>query len=272
MGCGYFLHRKHDLTFYEQNDYPGGHTNTITVDEEGVPVHMDTGFMVYNEVTYPNLTRLFRELEVPTTETSMSFSVNHVPSGLEWCGSGVNGIFGQRRNLFRPSFYRFLSQVSRFNSESIETLDNPAYATVSLAEYVREKGFGDDFVYKYLIPMSSAVWSSPPDMMLRFPAQTLIRFFSNHGFLGLNTQHRWRTVVGGSRSYRDLLIAPFREKIHCGRSAVRVTRGEAHANVRGSDGSEEQYDMVILACHADEALQLLDNPLPVEVALLTEFR
>ena len=272
MGCGHFLHPRFRLTFYERNHYIGGHTNTVTVSQDGAPVHIDTGFMVYNEVTYPNLTRLFRLIDAPTTETTMSFSVQHRPSGLEWCGSGLNGLFAQRRNLLRPAHYRFIAEVHRFNTTSPEVLTDEAYAGFSLGDYVSARGYSNDFLWKYLIPMGSAVWSSPPGKMLEFPARTLIQFFKNHGFLGLNTQHRWRTVAGGSRSYRDRLVAPFRDSIGCGRAAHRVSRGDRGATVHASDGSAETFDRVIIAAHADEALKLLENPTHEERRLLGVFR
>lgn len=271
MGCAHFLAGKHELTIYEKNDYVGGHTNTVTIEEEGRGIPVDTGFIVYNEVTYPNLTSLFRTLGVPTTPTSMSFSVQHTPSGLEWSGTGFNGLFAQRKNLFRPWFYRFLAEVRRFNSESVAILDDPGAIRLTLDEYARSRGYSRDFLDRYLIPMSSAVWSTEPRKMLDFPAVALVRFFRNHGFLGLRTQHQWRTVVGGSREYRDRLIAPFRERIHCSRPAVKVARQGAGAVVTDSGGGEGVFDAVILACHADEALALLDRPTDMEASLLGRF-
>ncbi|MCU0453865.1 MAG: FAD-dependent oxidoreductase [Bacteroidetes bacterium] len=271
MGVAHFLHVRADLVLYEKNTYVGGHTNTVTADEDGTSVPIDTGFMVFNDVTYPYLLRLFRELNVPVKPTSMSFSVQHVPSGLEWSGSSINHLFAQRRNLFRPSFVRFLLQVNRFNQESPKILDDASMVDVSLADYVRQAGFGEDFVHHYLIPMSSAVWSTPPDKMLRFPAATLVRFFKNHGFLGLDTQHQWYTVDGGSREYRERLIAPFRDRIRVGVGAARVTRTKSGVEVRGSDGSLERFDKVVLAGHADESLEILDAPTDMERRLLSAF-
>lgn len=272
MGCGYFLHRDNELTFYEQNPYVGGHTNTIVVQESERPVYIDTGFMVYNEGTYPNLTRLFRELQVPSMPTSMSFSVQHVPSGLEFCGSGISGMFAQRKNLLSPSFMSLLGQIHRFNKESVGILEDIRYSTYSLNEYVRERGYGEEFLHKYLIPMSSAVWSTPPDRMLGFPAMTLVRFFKNHGFLGLDCQHTWRTIVNGSQAYREKLIAPFRGKIYTNRAAVKVVRDGTRVTVRDSQGGAQTFDKVILACHADQALRLLENPTGAETRLLSEFK
>jgi predicted NAD/FAD-binding protein len=272
MACGHFLHRKYNVTFYEQNNYIGGHTNTITVDEDGFAVHIDTGFMVFNHVTYPHLTKLFNDLDVPTMQTSMSFSVQHVPTGLEYCGSGLNGLFAQRKNLLSPRFIKMLMQISRFNTESVKILDDERYASHTLKQYISEMGFDEDMLYKYLIPMSAAVWSTPMDLMLEFPAVTLIRFFQNHGFLGLNTQHQWHTVRGGSRMYRDIIIRPFKDKIYTSNAAVNIRREGGKAVVHATDGSSRTFDKVILACHGDQALRMLDMPSVNEQRILDKFK
>ena len=275
LGAAHFLHKRFDLTLYEQNDYIGGHTNTITVAEGARRVPIDTGFMVYNDVTYPNLTRLFRELDVATMPTSMSFSVQHLPTGLEYNGTSLNLLFGQRRNLLRPRFWRLLMAINRFNSEAIAALEDPTYASATLREYVDARGYGEDLLNLYLIPMSSAVWSTPPLLMLEFPATTLLRFWHNHGFLGLHTQHPWRTVVDGSKSYVKKIIEPFQDRVSLGRKAVRVSRTEAgngKVTVTSSDGSSSEFDKVILACHGDQALALLADPTEQETRLLREFK
>ncbi|OCX54169.1 NADP transhydrogenase subunit alpha [Mucilaginibacter sp. PPCGB 2223] len=272
MGCGHFLNQTADLTFYEQNDYVGGHTNTVTVDEHGKPVYIDTGFMVFNYKTYPNLVKLFKEIGAPVKKTDMSFSVQHVPTGLEYSGSSVNHLFAQRKNIFSLSYIKMLLEIGRFNKESVKIMDDPRYANYSLGEYIKEFKFGDDMLWKYLVPMSSAVWSTPMEKMLDFPAVTLIRFFYNHGFLGLDTQHQWYTPVKGSQSYRELLIAPFRDKIHVNRKAVKVSRESGKAVVHASDGSFEAYDKVIIATHGDQALALLYEPTADEQRLLSTFK
>src|ERR1700722_14873790 len=259
MGCGHFLKDNAEIFFYEKNDYPGGHTNTITVDESGHKVHIDTGFMVFNHVTYPNLIKLFDQLKVPTFATSMSFSVQHVPTKLEYCGSGLNGLFAQRKNLFSLKHIRMLKQIARFNETSIKILDDPNYANQSLAQYIKENGFGDDMLWKYLIPMSAAVWSTPMDKMLDFPVQTLVRFFYNHGFLGLNTQHQWYTVTKGSQAYREIIMAPFKEKIKVNDPVVKVKKQNDKAIVCTKSGTETEYDKVIIASHGDQALAMLDT-------------
>ncbi len=272
MGCAHFLHPTSDLTIYEQNDYVGGHTNTVTVDEDGTPVYIDTGFMVFNYKTYPNLCRLFEDIKAPVKKTDMSFSVQHLPSGLEYSGSSVNHLFAQRKNIFNLKYIKILMQIGRFNKESVKILDDPRYADYSIGRYIKEFGFGEEMLWKYLVPMSSAVWSTPMEQMLDFPAVTLIRFFLNHGFLGLNTQHQWYTLDKGSQSYREILIQPFKDRISVNRKAIKIARRDGKAVVEASDGSIEIFDRVIIAAHGDQALAMLDNATGEEQRLLSNFK
>lgn len=271
MGCAHLLQQKYDLSLFEQNDYVGGHTNTIRVLENGSPVYMDTGFMVFNFQTYPELCKLFYELKAPVKKTDMSFSVQHRISGLEYCGSGLNGLFAQRRNLLRPRFIRMLMEINRFNTTGIRILDDPRYQKHSLSDFIREFRFSEDMLWKYLVPMSSAVWSTPMEKMLDFPAVTLIRFFKNHGFLGLNTQHQWYTLENGSQAYRELLIAPFRDRIAVNQRVSTVSRINGKTLLRFADGKKQEFDKVILACHGDQALRLLEQPTQEEQRLLSVF-
>ncbi len=272
MGCGHFLNQHHDLTFFEQERRPGGHTNTVDVAEKDRSIPIDTGFMVYNEVTYPNLTRLFSELGLQAQETDMSFSVQHRPTGLEYNGSSINHLFAQRRNLFRPRHWKLLMQINRFNKEAIAALEKAETRELSLTEYVERGAYGDDFFNLFLIPMSSAVWSTPPEKMLQFPAATLLRFFHNHGFLGLDTQHQWLTVKGGSKSYLKKIISPFKKRIRLGNGATSVHRKDGKAIVETTNGEKETFDQVIFACHADQALRILKNANEKERRLLSPFK
>lgn len=282
LGCAHFLHRHFDVTLFEQNSHTGGHTNTVTVAETGTgrSVPIDTGFMVFNYATYPQLTRLFSALNVPVKKTDMSFSVRHEDTGLEFCGSSLNHLFAQRRNLFRPSFYRMLLAIDRFNRDAIAALglsssngpEDPAIETQTLADFVRVRGYGADFLDLYLVPMSSAVWSTPPEKMLLFPARTLLRFFHNHGFLGLNTQHQWWTVDGGAQQYVTRLTAPWRDRIRQNTKVVRVARDPNGAHITSAAGVTEQFDHVILASHGHESLALLADPTSDETRLLREFQ
>jgi predicted NAD/FAD-binding protein len=271
LGSAWFLHRDYRITVFEAGDHIGGHANTATVEEAGHTVPIDTGFMVFNRVTYPNLVRLFRALDVPAKRTDMSFSVRHEGRSLEFCGSSLNHLFAQRRNLLKPSFYRMLLRIDRFNREALEALDDPAVRTMSLGDYVASRGYGDDFLHLYLVPMSSAVWSAPPAKMLQFPAASLLRFFHNHGFLGLHTQHPWWTVEGGAKTYVEKLIRPFSARIFVRTPVRRVRRTAAGIEV-STDQATHVFDKVVFACHAPTACELLgNNASPHERRVLSAF-
>ena len=273
LGAAWFLHREFDVTVFEAADYLGGHTCTVTVDEAGRAVPIDTGFMVFNHATYPHLTRLFHTLGVATKPTGMSFGVQHRPRSLEYSGSSLNHLFAQRRNLLRPSFYRLLRQIDRFNREATAALDDPAVRAMSLDDYVRRGGYGDDFSQLYLLPMCSAVWSAPPEKMRRFPAATLLHFLHNHGLLGLDTQHQWWTVEGGAQRYVEKLTTPFRDRIRL-RTPVRGVRRLVDGRVEvTTDTAATRFDKVILACHPPATLALLgEGATPDERRLLSPFQ
>jgi predicted NAD/FAD-binding protein len=272
LGCAHFLHRRYRVSVFEAGSHIGGHSNTIGVDEAGREVPIDTGFMVYNEVTYPHLTRLFAELGVPTKPTVMSFSVQHGPSGVEWNGGGWNQLFAQRKNLLSLRHWRFLMQLNRFNTEAVAALEDARYQTMTLLEYVVTRGYGQDFLDRYLVPMGGAVWSTPPHKMRHFPAITLLRFWHNHGFLGLHTQHPWRTVDGGAREYVQRLVRPFADSIHL-ETPVRTVRRVADAVEITSDKfGTQRFNQVILAAHADQSLRLLADATPREREVLSRFK
>jgi uncharacterized protein len=272
MGCAHFLQNEYELTLYEQNAHVGGHSNTVTVREDGEDLPVDTGFMVFNHVTYPHLTRLFRELDVPTKPTSMSFSVKHEATGIEYNGRDFNTLFGQRRNLLRPRYWRFLMKIDQFNKDTVAALEDPEFARMTLGEYAAYRGYGEDFLNLYIIPMGSAVWSTPPALMLQFPATTLMRFWFNHGFLGMRNRHPWWTVEGGSRVYVKKLTAPFADRIRVQDPVVKVERRAQGQRVVTQGGGDETFDRVILACHGDQARVLLADPSDLEAELLDCFK
>lgn len=272
LGCAHLLQNHFDLTLYEAASHVGGHSNTVTVPEDGRELPIDTGFMVFNHQTYPLLCRLFRDLGVETKRTDMSFSLSHQPTGYEWNGGSLDRIFGQRKNLLSPRFWRFLLKIHRFNQETIAALDDPAYASMTLREYAAARGYGQDFLDLYLIPMGAAVWSAPPEEMLDFPARTLMRFWFNHGFLGMDTRHPWWTVVDGSRQYVRKLVAPFRDRIRLDTPVQRVERRDGKVLLHVEGQAAETYDKVILATHAPTSLALLADPTALESELLSRFR
>lgn len=273
MGCAHLLKDKYDLTIFDQANYVGGHTNTIELEEDGLPIFLDTGFMVFNYQTYPNLCALFAEIGAPVKKTDMSFSVQFLPKNLEYSGSGINHLFAQRRNVFNPKYLKMLLDIKRFNEHSITIVDDPAFQDMTVSAYIARFKFSQDMLWQYLIPMSAAVWSAPMEKILDFPAVSLIRFFKNHGFLGLNTQHQWYTPVNGSQSYREILIRPFRDKIRLLSAVKKIERLENNkVALTFESGQIEMFDKVISAAHADETYAMLSGRSPLEEKLLFTFK
>ena len=262
----HLLHPGHDVVLYEGGDHVGGHTHTQEVEVGGVRVAVDTGFIVYNEETYPELTKLFARLGVRTQPSSMSFSVNDERTGREWCGTSLDTLFAQRLNALRPSFHRMILDLARFNDEA-RALAAEGPDDVTLGAWARERGYSRVFVEDYLVPLGTAVWSADPAAFDRFPARTFARFFENHRFLQVSGQAPWRTVTGGARSYVEKIVAPLGE---------RVRRARVHAVRRAAGGVEvvaeglgaERFDRVVLATHSDEALALLSDATPAEREVL----
>lgn len=270
LGAAWLLRKHADITLIERDARPGGHSNTVTVDEGGRPVRIDTGFIVFNHATYPNLVRLFDDLGVHTKPSEMSFSVQHLPAGLEYNGMGFSKVFAQRRNLVSPRFYRLLFQIMKFFRLSREALDDPATEALTLGEFTRRHRLGQDFLDFYLVPMSSAVWSTEPVRALDFPALSLLRFFQNHGFLGVTTHHPWFTVEGGAKSYVDKILEAIRP-VRLPAKVVSVAECDAGVRVVTEDGREEVFDRAIIAAHADEALEMLAAPDADQRRLLSAF-
>lgn len=271
MGAAYYLHRDFDITVFEAAERIGGHTNTVYVDEDDRQVPVDTGFIVFNNHTYPRLVALFKALQVPVKTTNMSFAAQVMQDGLEYCGSSLNQLFAQRRRLFSPRYLRFLLHLNAFNKSCLEVLEKPEWQQLSIAEYLHKKGYTRDLLNWYILPMSSALWSTPPDTTAKFPVLTLVRFFHNHGFLGLHTQFQWYTVDGGSEEYKKRLIAPFRQRIQICNGIRSVRRTEAGVEVRDSKGQLHLFDKLIIATHADEALHMLSEPTAAEKQWLSPF-
>jgi uncharacterized protein len=272
MSCAWALHPYADITVYEAGAHIGGHTNTVAATENGRSIPVDTGFMVYNEVTYPLLKQLFADLGVETRGAPMSFGVNIPHLNLEYAGTNLNALFAQRRNAVSPRFWGMLRDILRFNRLGRDLLESPSIDQLDLDAFVRRHHFGQAFVDHYLVPMTSAIWSTPPDDMLRFPVASLLRFMDNHGLLGVASHFQWRTVVGGSREYRRRLTAPFRKRIaiHSPVTSVRVSPSGVQVTI--ADTVTARYDAVVLATHADQALELLAKPSTTQLQLLRPFR
>ena len=205
------LSAAHDLTIFEANNYPGGHTHTVDVEVRGRSYAVDTGFIVFNDWTYPNFINLLEQLGVASRPTTMSFSVHSERTGLEYNGENLNTLFAQRRNLFRPSFYRMIRDILRFNREAPALLDSER--NISLNGYLRERAYSREFIEHYVLPMAAAIWSAEPELMGEMPVRFFVQFFKNHGLLSVSDRPQWRTIQGGSRNYVEPLIAPFRDRI-----------------------------------------------------------
>lgn len=272
MAAAYLLHKDYDITVFEKNNYVGGHTNTVEVEEEGKKIPIDTGFIVFNKTNYPNLLKLFDRLDVSYKPTNMSFSVQQIQQNLEYNGSGFNGIFGQRKNLLKPSFYRMLGDISRFNRKSLEVLSDSRYDDYSLGDYIVEEKYSSEFKENYLLPMNSAIWSTPPEQSLNFPLVTLVRFFKNHGLLGINSHFQWYTVEGGSQQYKNKLIEPFVEKIRLNSEVKSVRRSSDGVVLTTRSGKQFIFDKVIMAGHGDQTYKALENPTEKEKELLCKFK
>jgi uncharacterized protein len=265
LASAYLLNRIHDIEVFEANDYIGGHTNTITVSDAGRPLPIDTGFIVYNTKTYPNLTRLFAELDVPSQWSNMSFSVSSRQTGFEY---GSDDLFAQRRNVFNPQLWQIMGDFVRFGRDAKHALAVPHYADYTLGQFAAEKRYSNAFQQYCLIPAASAIWSSPHSVIYDFPAQYFFRFYENHGLLGTNGGVRWRTVTGGSQVYVQKLTAGFRDKIHLNCGATSIRRHENGVTLTLADGSVREFDQVVIATHSDQALRLLADPSSDETDIL----
>lgn len=246
----------HDITVYEAQPRIGGHTHTVDVPLGGRTFAVDTGFIVYNDVTYPHFCALLDELGVASRPSEMSFSVRCERTGLEYSGASLNALFAQRRNLLRPGFYRMLRDILRFNRAAPAVLDTGAEA-MTLNEFLREGGYSREFIEHYILPMGAAIWSASPAGMGAVPAGFFVRFFHNHGLLSISERPVWRVIRGGSRSYVEKLIAGHRDRIRTNAPVEWLRRHTNHVELKAAGAEPERYDRVFLACHSDQALRLL---------------
>jgi predicted NAD/FAD-binding protein len=264
------LSQEHDIEVFEASPTVGGHTRTLDVKDHRQTWQVDTGFMVFNDRTYPNFCRLLELLGLSGTDTDMSFSVTCARSGVEYQGSSLNGLFAQRRNLVRPRFWGMVRDILRFNRDA-EKLLLGDLGEKTVRDLLAEKGYGAWFAEKYLVPMTAAIWSCPPKSVWEFPAHFLLAFLRNHGLLQISNQPRWKTVAGTARCYVERLIAPFRDRIRTDCPVLAVHRYEDHVVVRPREAAPEVFDCVVLACHADQALALLQDADEEERDILQAF-
>jgi uncharacterized protein len=275
MTAAHLLREHHEVHVFEADDRPGGHANTVTVDLPGGPVPADTGFLVYNERTYPLFTRLLADLGVATHPSEMSFSLSDLRCGLEWRGTSLSTIFAQRRNALRPAFLAMLADVVRFNRLSHALLAGTGCQgdSGSLADLLAEHRWSPGFLNWYLIPLGSAIWSADPETFTQIPARTFVEFFSRHGLLGPGDQPAWRTVTGGSTRYVEAVLEPLRRqgRLHLRTAVTKVRRHEPGVELLTGAGPVA-FDHVVVATHSDQALALLGDPTERERRVLGAFR
>ncbi|MCC7241449.1 MAG: FAD-dependent oxidoreductase [Acidobacteria bacterium] len=260
LAAAYLLSRRHRVHLFERERRLGGHTNTVLVAGANGTTPLDTGFLVHNDRTYPNLVRLFGELGVATRDSDMSFAVSDRGLGLEYSSRGANGFFAQRRNLVSPTHLALLADIVRFNRVAPTLLDEAGADRWTLGDFLERHNFNHAFTRRYLLPMASAIWSASLDAIRSFPAITLIRFFGNHGLLSLGDQPVWKVVEGGSHAYIPRLTASLAERAHTGVDIQTVHRGQAGVTIAFRDRPTMTFDDVVLACHGDQVLPLLAEP------------
>lgn len=267
------LSARHDVVLFEKAHRVGGHSATVDVDYDGRTIPVDTGFIVYNELNYPNLVALFEHLDVKTEASDMSFAVSVGEGELEWSGASLSTVFAQPRNLLRPRFLGMIRDILRFNRECCIDHDLGRLEGRTLGDYIAEKRFGRGFRDDYLLPMGAAIWSTPDAEILSFPAASFVRFFRNHRLINRD-RPLWRTVSRGSREYVDRLLAPLKAlgKVRTDCAVVAAERHADGVSIRTSDGAVETFDQVVFASHADQTLAMLADPTPEERAVLSAVR
>jgi predicted NAD/FAD-binding protein len=270
MVAAYRLSPEHEVTVFESGSHVGGHTHTVDVEHAGRRYAVDTGFIVYNDWTYPNFISLLRELGVEWQPSRMSFSVRCEKTGLEYNGTSINSLFAQRRNLVRPSFLRMVGDILRFNRQAPALLKGGE--TLSLGDYLEREAYSRYFIDHYIIPMGAAIWSSRPIDMLHFPARFFVDFFANHGFLSVDDRPTWRVIRGGSREYVGKMTASFASRIRLNTPVASVQRQPHQVVLRLKNGALEQFDQVFIACHSDQALALLSDASHEEREILGAIR
>ncbi len=272
MSAAWLLSQRHDVTLYEKNSRLGGHSNTVTVNTSAGPTPIDTGFIVFNDITYPNLIALFEHLGVASRRSDMSFGVSLNGGRTEYSSVDASAFLGGGRNLISPRFWSMTWDLMRFYRDAPEELLRTRADMVSLGEYLKRRGYGEPFQRDHLLPQAAAIWSASMAEIQHYPACAFVRFFENHGLLKLKGRPKWRTVEGASRAYVEKLTAPYAERARLNAGAVAVRREGGGVWVRDASGRSDRYDDVVIAAHADEALAMLYDPGAEERALLGAFR
>jgi len=269
--AAYHLSKHHDVTVFEAKDYIGGHTHTHDVMHQDKSYKVDTGFIVFNQKTYPNFIELLDDLGVEKQASEMSFSVKCEKTGLEYNGTTLNSLFAQRRNFFRPKFYGMINDILRFNkSASLLLLERDE--SLSLGEYLLRSKYSPEFINHYIIPMGAAIWSADPSMMHEFPAHFFIQFFNNHGMLNVNDRPQWYVIKGGSSSYVNSLTKRFENNIRLSTPVTKIRRHHDHVEIFTKKYGQESFDYVFIATHSNQALNMLDDPTSIESSILGDIQ
>ncbi|MDO6526071.1 FAD-dependent oxidoreductase [Motilimonas sp. 1_MG-2023] len=268
----YLLNREHDIQVFEANDYIGGHTATVDVEVDGRSWAIDTGFIVFNDRTYPNFERLLALLGVQAKPTEMSFSVNNVQTGLEYNGHNLDTLFAQRSNILNPKFWRFIAEIMRFNGKckalwAQQSID----PELTLGDFLKQQNFSEFFAEHYILPMGAAIWSSSLVEMEQFSLLFFIRFFHNHGLLNVSDRPQWYVIEGGSRNYIEPLVAEFKDKIHLNTAVSKIERGNEGVVLTLNNGQQAYFDEVVLACHSDQSLAMLSDATEQEQKILGDL-
>ena len=268
--AAYLLSESHDITVYEKNDYMGGHVNTVDVDVDGKKFAIDTGFIVFNDKTYPNFMKLLHDIGQETQNSTMSFSVKNENINLEYNGSSLNGQFSQRANIFRPSFLRMIRDIIRFNKNRYSSENKNL--SISIDEFLEKNNYSNDFTNNYLLPMASSIWSAKQDEILNMPVRFLLRFFDNHGLLQLKDRPQWMVIKGGSKEYLKKLSKKYMSKVRLSSRVTAIYRNDDFVEIDLENGSKEKFDYVFIATHSDQALKILNNPSQDEINILSKIR
>jgi predicted NAD/FAD-binding protein len=270
LSAAHYLHPTYDITLFEANEYLGGHTHTVVTEVAGQSYAVDTGFIVFNEHTYPHFIALLDALGVPKQLSNMSFSFRDAAADFEYGGDTLNGLFAQRRRLADPHFYRLLWDIARFNREAQACLQRGIPADQTISDWVSTHRYGRLFQSSYLLPLAAAIWSTPAHDILDMPLSFLFTFYQNHGLFNVVNRPPWYVVAGGSHTYVEKITAPWRESIHCNTPVRAIQRAENQVTVRTDTGSAV-FDAVVLACHSDQALALLEKPTADEYDILSQI-
>ncbi|MDA7705260.1 NAD(P)-binding protein [Rickettsiales bacterium] len=273
LAAGYFLHKKYDLTIFEKNDYIGGHSNTANINFDRKKIAVDTGFIVFNFRTYPNLKALFQKLNVAIEKSNMSFGIRDYDRNFEYSGNDLSGLFAQKSNIFRPKFLKMIFDIAKFNKEAIKLVKNDKISNkITLEEFVTNLKLGEYFKNYYLFPMAGAIWSCPLELIKNYPAKTFLQFFYNHGLLTIFNQPQWYTVKGGSQEYVKKLSAGFKDKIKLNCEITKSEQKGKKIILTDKKGQEYEFDKVIFASHADQTYKIIKDKTGLEKEILSKIK